>query len=267
MKRLLLTMLVMSTVVFAASAQCTPDTSFTEAGLYPEPDSLDCFIDGEPVNTVIYFKNFDTVASLTIQSLRIDSVTNFPCGVSYALDQGDRTYDNGEAGCISLTGTVNDNAGQYKLGIYVTLVVSGLPTPISGEAGALSQQFGAGDFSYYVRVKENTGDACPAVDTSSSANNLIACSVGIHEITNIESIKLYPNPAKNTANVSFYAANTATYNVRIVNIFGQEVANNTLNVVPGLNNNTMDVSKLSTGVYIYTITDGKAVSTQRFVVE
>lgn len=272
MKKLFLSLLVVCGVAFGAMAQCTPDNSFTEAGLYPAPDSLDCFVNGEAVNTVIYFKNFDTVAGLTIQSLRVDSLTNMPCGAKYALSELDRTYDSGQAGCIAVTGTINDAAGQYKLGIYVTLTVSGLPTPISGEAGALASQFGAGDFSFTVRVKANAGDACPAVDTSASANNLIAsCATiditSVEEIANIESIKLYPNPVSNTANVSFYAANAATYNVRIVNIFGQEVANNTLNVVPGLNNNTMDVSTLSTGVYIYTITDGKAVSTHRFVVE
>lgn len=272
MKKFFLSLLVVCGVAFGAVAQCTPDNSFTEVGLYPEPDSLDCFVNGEAVNTVIYFKNFDTVAGLVIESLRVDSLTNMPCGAKYALSEVDRTYDGGQAGCIAVTGTINDVAGQYKLGIYVTLTVTGLPTPISGEAGDLASQFGAGDFSYYVRVKANAGDACPAIDTSSSATNVIAACptvdiTSVDEIANIESMKFYPNPVSNTANVSFYANNAATYSVRIVNIFGQEVSSETLNVVPGLNNSQLNVSNLSTGVYIYTITDGKAVSTQRFVVE
>lgn len=270
MKRLLLTMLVMSAVVFAASAQCTPDTSFTEAGLYPEPDSLDCFVNGQTVNTVIYFKNFEEVSGLTVQSLKINNITNLPDGTLYTLDDPDSTYTSGQAGCVNVTGVVSDAAGQYKLGIYVTIEIQGLPTPVSGEAGSLASQFGAGDFSYYVRVKSNASVSCPAIDTTTAACTCTECFcayTGINEINNLSSMSFYPNPVSNTANVSFYAANAATYNVRIVNIFGQEVANSTLSVVPGLNNKTMDVSKLSAGVYIYTITDGKSVFTQRFVVE
>lgn len=262
-------------MINTASAQvCTPIDTFTEAGLYPAPDELDCVIQGEPIDVTIQFKNFDQAAGFTVNWLRVDSITNMPCGAEYAVSETDLTFDSGEAGCIQVSGTTNDAAGQYKLGIYVTIDVSILGE-LSGEAGEIASSVGAGDFSYYVRVKES-GGTCVALDTSANANNLTATcptvditnSVGINDLSSqIENFKFYPNPTSNTANVSFVSEKYTQYTTRIVNIFGQEMSRETLNVQAGLNTIKVDVSTLPTGVYMYTINDGKAAYTHRFVVE
>lgn len=146
---------------------CTAIPSATPSSCVPQQlpapglsDSLTCIVRGEQVNIVLYFKNFDTLGGITIEWLRIDSITNLPCGITLAMNDPDHTYVTGENGCMSFSGLTNDSAGQYKLGIWISVKVSILPQPISGEAGALSQQFGGPPFSYYITVNES-GDPCP----------------------------------------------------------------------------------------------------------
>ncbi len=146
---------------------CTAIPSLTPSSCIPQQlpapglsDSLTCIVRGEQVNIVLYFKNFDTLGGITIEWLRIDSITNLPCGITLAMNDPDHTYVTGENGCMSFSGLTNDSAGQYKLGIWISVKVSILPLPISGEAGALSQQFGGPPFSYYITVNES-GDPCP----------------------------------------------------------------------------------------------------------
>lgn len=280
----LFTLVVCALSVFATvnvNAQaCLPDNSFTEAGLYPVPDSLDCFVQGEPFDVTIQFKNFDQVSVLTIEYLRIDSITNMPFGASYQVSEADRTFDGGQTGCIRVTGTTNDPVGQYRLGLYVSIKATGVQNEIKGEAGALAAQYGAGDFSYFVRVIASAG-ACPAVDTSSSANNLTATGPTVYNpadtnstissvnelASDITNFSFFPNPATDVANVSFVSDKFTQYTTRIVNIFGQEVSREVLDVEAGVNNVKVDVSSLPTGVYLYTINDGKAAFTHRFIVK
>lgn len=256
-------------ISFNASAQtyapCTPDPSFTEAGLYPTPDELPCLVVDSSANITIQFKNFADVSGITVDSLRVDSITNMPCGAEYYISETDKTFGSGETGCIQVCGTVSDAPGQYRLGLYVTLWASIAPNGISGEAGALAQQFNAGDFSYFVRVKALEGDACPAVDTSSSATNVTAaCATvdktgqtdyceainSVNEIANISSFGLYPNPTATELNVVFTAENADVYNMHVVNVFGQQVINRQLNVNAGLNVEQIDVTSLPSGVYL-----------------
>jgi hypothetical protein len=286
MKKLNLILVAVCTLfigTFSASAQteylCELDPQYTEPGLYPLPEDLPCLVgDGVFNDITVQFINFD---STTVSGIRvrvdyiiIDSVLNLPCGILWSTSaQGAATkhrFENQERGCIRFWGVTADAAGQYKLKIKVKAKVSLLPNVVPYEAEALG-------FRVDVRLKATTAAVCPANDTTSGVTLLTSsCTsvdkdtfffVGINEIASINSFSFYPNPTANNATVSFTADKAASYTTRIVNIYGQEVSREVLNVTAGLNVNKVDVSNLATGVYIFTITDGKNVQTQRFVVE
>lgn len=253
----------------AATAQvCTIDPQYTEPGLYPLPEDLDCIVRNEPTDITVQFVNFDSTTvsgvRVRVEYIIIDSINNLPCNITWNTSAEGTTpphrFENQEKGCIRFLGTTQDMAGQYKLGIKVKAKVNILPTAVDYDAEALG-------FRVDVRVKEDLAAACPPIDTTSGATLLNACNVGVNEIAAINAFTFYPNPTNGTASVSFTAAKDASYTARIINIYGQEVTNNVLNVTAGLNVTKVDVSNLAAGVYIYTITDGKNVQTQRFVVE
>ncbi|SEQ19451.1 T9SS type A sorting domain-containing protein [Flavobacterium urocaniciphilum] len=75
----------------------------------------------------------------------------------------------------------------------------------------------------------------------------------------IDSLKMYPNPTKN--NLYIETALNGAINVSIVNMLGKEVVNT--NVV----NNTVNVSNLTSGIYIVKITEEGKTSTKKLIIE
>ena len=73
MKKLLLLILVVCTTIFGANAQCTPDGSFTEPGVYP--DSATNFLpayQGQAYNQLITIKVPSDTVALIIGTVLFD---------------------------------------------------------------------------------------------------------------------------------------------------------------------------------------------------
>src|SRR5688572_7934616 len=141
MKKLFVLILAITSVgiINQASAQCTPrppDTS--AAGLDPIWQCLPCVERNVAYDEVIFVQNFDNVNGIQVNSLRVDSLTNLPSGITYSMNPSNRTLPGGGSGCIAVTGTTTDTAGSYKLGIYVTVNITGIGD-IDGEAGEIVQ--------------------------------------------------------------------------------------------------------------------------------
>ncbi|CAN5211232.1 hypothetical protein BH09BAC1_BH09BAC1_30960 [soil metagenome] len=290
MKKLNLILAVVCTLfigTFTVSAQntiCNRDYSLTTPGLYPAPDSIDCIVRNEWTDIVVQFVNFDSATvtggiRVRVNYIIIDSILNLPCGIKWSTsnshynDTTKHRFDNKEKGCIRFWGVTNDNAGQYKLSIKVRARVSLFPnSDVPYTAEALG-------FRVDIRVKDNAAAVCNPIDTTAGANlSTATCKsldkdtifgdlTSISNIAGVSYFSFYPNPTTNTATVSFSADKASNYTARIINVYGAEVSREVLNVTTGLNVNKVDVSNLANGVYIYTITDGKNVQTQRFVVE
>ena len=75
----------------------------------------------------------------------------------------------------------------------------------------------------------------------------------------IEGLKMYPNPTKN--NLYIQTALNSDINVSIVNMLGKEVVNTKLV------NNTVNVSNLTSGIYIVKITEEGKISTKKLIIE
>ena len=76
----------------------------------------------------------------------------------------------------------------------------------------------------------------------------------------------YPNPFNPTTNIKFSIQKPGLVTLKIYNVLGQEVmtlVNQQLNA--GSYNYTFDASRLSSGVYIYTISAGNFFQTKKMV--
>lgn len=174
MKKLLLFFTTVLAVQFASAQYCgnsgpsicTPGT-YANPGLYPQSDSLPPFINGTSADATIGLKNFNQVVysgfTLTVQSLRVDTIDNLPAGLCWATNKIDNTFANQENGCIHVSGTTCATPGQYKLRIIVTVDVGITTQQIDADAAGLH---------YYVRVN-NRGEATTAVDTTQTASNAL----------------------------------------------------------------------------------------------
>ncbi len=118
----------------------------------------------------IEFKNFESIdgaavgfpgATIMVDSIRIDTITNIPAGLAPVFNNANRTYDGGELGCILLTGTTTVAAGSYNLGFEATVwaSVGGFSLGAVPVDSATLASFGLG---YTLEVIE-PGTACRGV--------------------------------------------------------------------------------------------------------
>lgn len=180
----------------AVWAQCTPNSPTGSPGITPVTDSLDCIVVGTPYNETIFVENFGsfTVSGLTatVTMLRIDSITNIPCGLSWTGNPANATLGTSATGCLSVSGTSYENLGQYRLNLYIT-VTADIPfigaQTYNGEAASVVAQIEqltgplGIDVDYYLRVTD--GSSCPAIDRSGS-NNLTASPTCIPQLFDVQ---------------------------------------------------------------------------------
>ncbi len=300
MKKLIFTLLTFCAIYVQSNAQfanqycgssgstvCSPTGALSKPGLQPLPECLQfVYVDSTYTGTnsiSIQFQNYDTTSfagtTVTIDSLKIDTIGNLPAGTCWATNKSNNTFANRENGCINVSGTISDTVtpGQYQLYIVVDAWVHGI--------GDLTLNAAQEALYYYVRVKASPADTCARlVDTTGqaagtnrfiayTANNCTASGVTCSEATSIRDVIAYintldivPNPISNQATVTFNSTKTGKVTEKITNIIGSEVYSNELQLILGQNTHTITKGNLAAGVYIYSITDGESVYSKKLVI-
>ena len=90
-------------------------------------------------------------------------------------------------------------------------------------------------------------------------------ALSVEDVSGIDSIKLYPNPATDILNIAFQAGN-GDYNITVTDMLGRTVINNNYKGLFGAQNIELPVSQLNAGHYIMNIKDGNASYSTKFVI-
>ncbi|HWB64775.1 MAG TPA: T9SS type A sorting domain-containing protein, partial [Chitinophagales bacterium] len=248
---------------------CIPSGGPQSGGFFPS-DSIPCIVQGQTYsgNLQFYmFTTFDFQGHQNVDSIQFDvpdgGLGNLPCGICWSTNKASNTFAAGEQGCLHFTGTTNDAVGQYKLEINLNAWINGNTTafPVSYD---LVDMTGTRMWLRVVAPSTN----CPAVDTSSGANNLTAstnCPTGISDVSSdLASLSINPNPVNSVSNVSFAVSEAATYTVRITDLTGKVISNRQISAHAGINTFTIQKADLANGVYFLTLNNGKVSVTHRF---
>ena len=83
------------------------------------------------------------------------------------------------------------------------------------------------------------------MDTTELGNT----STNISEISSLNNISLYPNPATNSTNVNLYSLENKNITLRLKNIMGKIVSEVNINLLSGNNNIKLNLSNLKNGIY------------------
>jgi hypothetical protein len=287
MKKLLLTILSASTLFFSqqATAQHCDASPALDCGLplsvygFGNQNVYGCMERG--INDTVLYK-FKCYTSFTasipgsppqtvnLQGIRIDSIENLPCGLCWSSSSSTNEFAKDNSGCIRFTGKTTDAAGQYNLRLIISADTD--PTAGSGyEYEYLNADFGK--VYLYLRVTEQ-GAICTSTGSDTIKPSIPGikasktCPLGINEVNSngITALTLVPNPMNSEAKISFAAENAGTETIRLFNILGREVYNNTISVRSGMNETIIKRNDMPNGVYILSIGNGKTSATKKFVI-
>lgn len=231
--------------------------------IYPPSDSLPCAVLGQAVSDTLYFTNFTTIQGFTVVSITIDSINNLPYGLCWATNVTGNTFPAGQNGVIFLTGTPGGTTGQFKLSIHLSATTDIAQIPDFDLEKATG-------YRYYVRLA-SPGCVCNAIDSAGGVDSSIitySCPAGINAISNgLSDLSVIPNPFSEMATVSFSSDVAGRFNMQLVNMLGQALVNENVNVVNGSNEFTIKGNGLSSGIYILNISDGSNSQMKKVVVE
>jgi hypothetical protein len=202
-------------------AQCTPNNSLTATGFYPStlPDA----VVGVPYSQVVQFKipSDTTVSSLYAQvtSAQLSSLTGLPYGFSYTCNIVGCTYTGGSVGCITITGTAQNNqVASYNLSATLNLTGYVSSPPLGNQSIGITAPL---TFNVVASNGVATNQA-PAFSYVKKENEIL--------FNNLSNGKL---------------------NVRIYDVLGSEVRNATYQIVKG-ESTSISTSNLESGIYIVT---------------
>ncbi|PSR03915.1 MAG: hypothetical protein BRD50_04905, partial [Bacteroidetes bacterium SW_11_45_7] len=165
---------------------CVPPQPTGNPGLSPDWTQLSCIERGKPYSAVINFENKSKKGTLTIDSLRLDSVgvirpqdtldavADFngpPSGINFTTSNGTPTniWGPSETGCIEVTGTTNDSVGNYQVGFWVKIWVENFPQTINDQL-----------FSYTLKVRQQGSPckdtlSCPPLTINANIQDVTSC--------------------------------------------------------------------------------------------
>lgn len=262
MKKNLLTLFTLFLVLTNLSAQCVVDTTHFTGSKYTYPDTLPCVIRTANYDTTLQIKipvqaNANAINPIypagllvNVDSVRVDSVTGFPNGISYTMNPLSKQLKGGEYGCFKIFGNTIAPIDSYLLSVFGTAWVKVGANPIkqSGNFSAI--------FPIKLRVIDST-DACYGKLPATAIN----------EISNKNlSIRLFPNPNQGKFSLTLQSNTAEDLSLTIINAIGSTVHSEKIEI-NGTFQKQLDLTKLPSGFYFLQIQDGKAKQTKKFVIE
>ena len=226
-------------------AQCVPDQSITQPGIYP--DSLPAANVGTAYSQELQIRVLtDTVyqgQNATIQSIHISSISGMPSGFSYVCVPSNCTFPGGSNGCIVISGlAVAGQEGSYPLSITLditaTVIILGFPATIT------------------------------QTETMNDYTFVINGPVATHQISakNVDIKQNFPNPAIDKTTIDFIVPNTTAAEFTLFNVLGKEILKRRISAKQGKNTIELNVRDYEDGIYMYSIKTGSTVVTRRMVI-
>ena len=289
LKKLLFTFSVLSFLGNVANAQCTPDPAFADStfGVWPDTsDNLPCaFADNAAgYSTVINLKTLADTAlvvsgqtvSAAIQKFKILSVTGLPAGFTYTPNASEWVNGGSDPnftpvqGCVTLAApqsSVQSLIAANPEGVDFNLVITVDAFIKSTNNTLINFALGAGKWlsdpalgtfgvaaipvtGYSIKVRGTTGTCDPLSIGDASTNGF--------------SVKgNFPNPFNRSTKITYNVSRSQYVELAIYNMVGTLVIKQNIPSLIGENTYEISADQLKSGIYFYTINDGKKSITKR----
>lgn len=287
MKKLILPLLLVMANFFV-NAQCVPGTLTAPKNAYIIPDSATNFVhgcQGNPYEQIMYLKAAKdttiTIPGLGVITANIDSFVvdaNIvglpayllvesvpallpPAGAASPKSNFSRLVIKGDSlACVKISGNVPANATVGTNNLTVTLLV------YTSNIHSADPVVDAIIPTFYPGRKTDTSTA---INDYKLVIDPIPCwPAAVSNLTkyDFEIVNAIPNPTANTTRVTFMSNNANSYEYKLVNNLGEVVLNETLKSTTGINYINVDASNLSNGIYMFSLSNGKGMLSQKIQV-
>lgn len=241
----LLPLFIFLTTQSHAQAVCQPEWTQPGSGISPDTTvNLPAGYVGQEYMTVAQFKvpkkapyNNDSIDIDHIVLTNVSGLSTIPASTPFlfSCNPPDCAFKADSVGCVSIFGTPSV-AGTYPLtieaNVYITPVLY-IPFPTPG---------------YEIVVYQNIG--VPELST-----------------THFDVSQNSPNPFGESTTVYVNLEKATSYTVKVSDLVGNEVFRNTLSGKKGVNETLIDGSRLKSGLYFMTVSDGEHSVTKRMNVQ
>ena len=254
MKKTLLTLSLAIASIFA-SAQCTPDSQFSAAGIYPDSATglSPAYVGQSYSQNITIITPSDTVTdnplggtmTVTIDSINLVSVSGLPYGFDYYCDPPNCSFLGGTIKCAELYSTITPDdslIGTHNILFSTATFVSNVPL-----VGNLTQY---DDIDYYY------------IDISAASS-----TINQFDNTSFELKEVYPNPTVNQAKIQFVSGTPDLVTLKIYNLLGKEIESKIISSNIGVNTVSINTLSYSEGMYLYSINNGSEILTKRMIVK
>jgi hypothetical protein len=253
-----------------ANAQaCLPDVRYKDStvGVYPAPVTATnpnggitkaaCI--GKPYSYVFTVKISDTILALG-QRIPLDSLTmkttgavaGMPTGLTYACNPANCVFKKNTTGCVIIQGTP-----------AATNAVKSYPLVISGSAysSAISFLYPNGypaDFP---------GPLFPGEYTLKLlATNDPGCVSATNDLKEVSNFSAFPNPTNGKTIITIESSVSDNFEFSLTNSLGQRMETRALNIQAGTNAFQFDASLLPNGIYIYALSKGNRIVSNKLII-
>ena len=252
MKKILLSLTLAFIFVGARAQQCSPDSQFTDVGIYPDSSTFRAAsaIVGQPYNQVItIITPTDTVVDVfgqsvpvTVQSIELTSVSGLPASFSYDCEPTNCIFLGGAISCavLSSPGPTITELGSHQIIMNTTTEVD------AGVLGTIPQD-DVVDY-YYIEVTN-------ATSVINQFNNLT-----------FELKDIFPNPVINNAKIQFISGNSADIVLTVFNYLGVKIEERNIAATRGINDIEIYASDYANGMYLYSINNGTQIVSKRMII-
>ena len=194
------------------------------------------------LTTIDTLGNSYYIGTWPVDSMVMVSTIGAPSGIILDCNTPNCAYEGDVVGCANVYGTTNDPAGVYPITIAInvythgSITVFGIPIPVETDLYSA-----LGDYEYIEGYK-----------------------IVVNSVTGLEAFRqddfvLFqntPNPFAGFTNIQFNSPKSDNVEFEVIDMFGRSIYTDRIAATKGLN--TYQFShNLSSGIYMYTINNGK----------
>jgi hypothetical protein len=254
-----------------ANAQaCVPNPQYKDStvGVYPSPvtaanpnggiNKAACI--GKAYSFVFTVKISDTITVPVLGKVPLDSLTmtttgavgGMPTGMTYACNPANCVFKKNTTGCVIIQGVP---AATNAVKTYA-LVISG-----KAYSSAISFLFPNGYTAAF------PGDLFPGeYNLRLLAANDPGCLSATNDLKEVSNFDAFPNPTNGKTVITIESSVSDNFEFSLSNTMGQRLETRTINVQAGTSAFEFDASRLPNGIYIYALSKGNRVVSNKLIV-